>query len=397
MPEISIPELTAIPLEKLQESVIGRRQLSISVLKSNTDTDTRVPLTPMGVQVLAAGNIKIMVESGAGRESSYTDRQYSEAGAVVSHSREELMKADIVIKSSPITMEEAAQAHKNQTLISPLGIAHASAGVIQTLLRKKVVAMAMEYIQTEKEFYPITHINSEIGGRNAILIGAGQLGKQCGGKGVLLGGITGISPASVVIIGTGTAALYAARAAECLGAEVKIFDDSVYKLLNFTQKLGKDIFTSMLQPQVLEKALQSADLVIGAKRINSHPYPIVTQEMISLMKKGSVIIDLNVETGSCFETSRPTTLKEPTFKVGGVIHYCLPDITSLVPRTASIALSNVIYPLVNEISENGGINQTITYNPLLRSCVYCYSGLLTNNNLGKMLGIESKSIDLYLL
>ncbi|MCQ2253496.1 MAG: alanine dehydrogenase [Bacteroidales bacterium] len=397
MPELSVPELTAIPLEKLQESVLGRHQLSISVIKSNTDTDLRVPLTPMGVQVLAAGNMKIMVESGAGRESSYTDRQYSEAGAVVSSSREELMKSDIIIKSSPISLEEAQMARKNQTLISPLGIAHASGEVVQTLMRKKVVALAMEYIQTEKDFYPITHINSEIGGRNAILIGASQLSKQSGGKGVLLGGITGISPASVVIIGTGTAALYAARAAECLGAEVKIFDDSVYKLLNFTQKLGRDIFTSVLQPQVLEKALSSADVVIGAKRINSHPYPIVTQEMVSLMKKGSVIIDLNVETGSCFETSRPTTIQNPTFKEHGVTHYCLPDITSLVPRTASIALSNVIYPLINEIAENSGINQTITFNPLLRSCVYCYSGLLTNNNLGKRLGIESKSIDLYLL
>lgn len=397
MAELCIPELTAIPQEKLQKAVLGKNELSISILKSNPDTDTRVPLTPMGVQVLAAGNHRIMVESGAGKESNYSDSQYSEAGALVTPSKDDLMKADIIIKSSPFTMEEACKTRKGQTLISHLGIAHASKEVVETLMKKKVVAIAMEYIQTEKDFYPITHINSEIGGRNAILIGAEQLGKQSGGKGVLLGGITGISPASVVIIGTGTAALYAARAAECLGAEVKIFDDTVYKLLNFTQKLGKDIFTSVLQPQVLEKALQSADLVIGAKRINSHPYPIVTQEMISLMKPGSVIVDLNVETGSCFETSKPTTLRKPTFKQNGVIHYCLPDITSLVPRTASIALSNVLYPLVNEISENGGINQTITFNPLLRSCVYCYSGLLTNSNLGKMLGIDSKSIDLYLL
>ncbi len=392
-----IPELSVIPQEKLQEVVLGRRELSISILGSNPDTDTRVPLTPMGVSVLAAGNHRIMVESGAGREAGYGDRQYSEAGATISASKEELMKSDIVIKSSAFTIEEVSKARKGQTLISHLGIAHASRECIELMLRKKVVAMAMEYIQTEKDFYPITHISSEIGGRNAILIGAGQLGKQSGGKGVLLGGITGISPASVVIIGTGTAAMYAARAAECLGAEVKIFDDTVHKLLGFTQKFGKDIFTSVLQPQVLEKALQSADLVIGAKRINSHPYPIVTQEMISLMKKGSVIVDLNVETGSCFETSRPTTIQKPTFSHNGVIHYCLPNITSLVPRTASIALSNVLYPLINEISENGGINQMITFEPLLRSSVYCYSGLLTNSHLSKMLGIESKSIDLYLL
>jgi len=392
-----IPEFSVIPQEKLQELVLGKRELSISVLKSNADTDTRVPLTPMGVSVLAAGNHRIMVESGAGKEASYSDRQYCEAGATISSSIDELMKSDIVIKTSAFNTHEVAKCRKGQTLISHLGIAHASKECIELMLRKKVVAMAMEYIQTESDFYPITHINSEIAGRNAILIGAGQLGKQSGGKGVLLGGITGISPASVVIIGSGTAALYAAKAAECLGAEVKIFDDTVFKLLNFTQKFGKDIFTSVLQPQVLEKALQSADVVIGAKRINSHPYPIITQEMIALMKAGSVIVDLNVETGSCFETSKPTTLHKPTFTYNGVIHYCLPDITSLVPRTASIALSNVLYPLINEISENGGINQAITFEPLLRTSVYCYSGLLTNANLGKMLGLESKSIDLYLL
>ena len=154
----------------------------------------------------------------------------------------------------------------------------------------------------------------------------------------------------------------------------------------------------MFLPQVLSKALASADVVIGAKRIDSQPsYPIVTAEMVAMMKKGSVIVDLNVETGSCFETSHPTTLQQPVFDVNGVIHYCLPNITSLVPRTASIALSNVIYPIINEIGNNGGINPTITFNRLLRTCVYCYNGMLTNQYLGKVMGKTVRDIDLYLL
>lgn len=396
-PEICVCDISMLPEEKLKELMLGRRELTIAVLKSAPEIDTRVPLTPMGVSMLSAAGHHVVVESGAGSQANYYDIQYSESGADVTSSYEKLFKADIIFKSSPFTIEEASMTRKHQTLVSHLGVAQISREYIQLLLKRKVTAIAMEYIMTEMDFYPISHINSEIAGRNAIFVAAEHLGKQTGGKGVLFGGVTGISPSSVVIIGTGVAALHAAKAACCLGADVKVFDDTMYKLINFRRRLGGEIFTSVLQPQVLNKALASADVVIGAKSINAHPYPIVTSEMVAMMKRGSVIIDLNVETGSCFETSHPTTLKNPTFEVGGVIHYCLPNITSLVPRTSSIALSNVLYPLINEIADNGGVNQTITFNHLLRSCVYCYNGFLTNQVLGKRLGIGTKNIDLYLL
>lgn len=396
-PELCVTEISLLPEEKLQQLVKGGRELTVAVLKSDSETDTRVPLTPMGVSILAAGGHHVIIESGAGINANYDDLQYAESGADITEQRERLFKADIVLKSSPFTVEEASMSKKRQTLISYLGVAHASKEYIQTLMRHKVTAIAMEYIQTEKDFYPISHINSEIAGRNAIFIAAEQLGKQSGGKGVLLGGVTGISPSSVLIIGTGVAALHAAKAADFLGAEVKVFDDSVYKLIDFRQRLGRDIFASVLQPQVFNKALATADVVIGAKHIKSQPYPIVTAEMVATMKRGSVIIDLNVETGSCFETSHPTTLRQPVYDVNGVKHFCLPNITSLVPKTSSIALSNVIYPLINEIAENGGINPTITFNKLLRSCLYCHNGMLTNQYLGKRLGVKVQDIDLYLL
>lgn len=396
-PELCVTEISLLPEEKLQQLVKGGRELTIAVLKNAPDTDTRVPLTPMGVSILAAGGHHVLIESGAGAQANYDDLEYAESGADVTESRENLFKADIILKTSPFTVDEASMTKKRQTLISYLGVAQASKEYIQTLLRRKVTAIAMEYIQTEKDFYPISHINSEIAGRNAIFIAAEQLGKQSGGKGVLLGGVTGISPSSVVIIGTGVAALHAARAAEFLGAEVKVFDDSVCKLAGFRQRLGRDIFTSVLLPQVFNKALATVDVVIGAKHITSQPYPIVTADVVATMKKGSVIVDLNVVTGSCFETSHPTTLQQPVYDVNGVKHFCLPDITALVPKTSSIALSNVLYPLIKEIADNGGINPTITFNKLLRSCIYCYNGMLTNRYLGKRLDIETRDIDLYLL
>ncbi|MBR4324410.1 MAG: alanine dehydrogenase [Bacteroidales bacterium] len=397
-PEMCVNEISLMPEEKLKEIAPNGRDLTVAVLKNNPDIDTRVPLTPMGVSILSAAGHHILMEAGAGIAANYSDAQYAEAGADIAVCREKLFKADIIIKTSPLTVEEAAMVKKQQTIISHLGVAQVDKTMVQTLLKRKVIALALEYIQTEKNFYPVSHLSSEIAGRNAIFMAAEQLGKQSGGKGVLLGGVTGISPSSVVIIGTGTAAHHAANAAVCLGADVKVFDDNVYKLINFRHKLGREIFTSVFLPQVLSKALASADVVIGAKRIDSQPsYPIVTAEMVAMMKKGSVIVDLNVETGSCFETSHPTTLQQPVFDVNGVIHYCLPNITSLVPRTASIALSNVIYPIINEIGNNGGINPTITFNRLLRTCVYCYNGMLTNQYLGKRLGVKVQDIDLYLL
>lgn len=393
-----VNEISLMPEEKLKSIALGGRDLTVAVLKNNFDLDTRVPLTPMSVSILAAAGHHIIIETGAGAAANYSDGQYVAAGAEIVASREKLLKADILIKTSPFTLEEAELTKKHQTLISHLGVAQVDKQMVLTLLKHKVTALALEYIQTEKDFYPVAHLSSEIAGRNAIFMAAEQLGRQSGGKGVLLGGVTGIAPSSVVIIGTGTAAHHAANAAACLGADVKVFDDNVYQLIKFRQELGREIFTSTFLPQVLSKALSSADVVIGARHISSQPSsPVVTAEMVAMMKRGSVIIDLNVETGSCFETSHPTTLQQPVFDVNGVKHYCLPDITSLVPRTASIVLSNVLYQIVNEIGINGGINSTITFNRLLRTSVYCHNGMLTNQYLGNKVGRNVKDIDLYLL
>ncbi|MBR4679218.1 MAG: alanine dehydrogenase [Bacteroidales bacterium] len=386
-----------IPREKAKETFNGKKQLCISVLKEDPEKETRVALTPMGVSNLSESGHKIFVEQGAGSAANYSDMEYVKSGATVTADKEKIFSSDIILKVSPFTTEETLFVKKEQTLISHLSVARAEKQAIENILKKKAVALALEYIRTEKDFYPVNFINSEIAGRTSVFTGAEYLSRQSGGKGVLLGGITGISPASVVIIGTGTAALYATKTALSIGAEVKVFDTSLSQLSLFTQKLGHEIFTSVLQPQILNKALASADLVIGAKCIKSPTFSFITQENIAMMKKGSVIVDLNIETGSCFETSKPMTLKNPSFECCGVIHYCLPDIATLVPRTASIALSNVIYPLINDIHNNGGIYPKISYDKFIRQSVYCYNGLLTNDYLGKKFNIKSKDIDLYLI
>lgn len=395
MTQCSITDYTCIPQEELQAATKGKESLSIGVPCEDEHEETRTPLTPMAVSALADAGIHIKIQKGAGKCANYSDMEYSEAGAELCQNKKDVFDCDIVIKVSAFSLDEIDLMHQRQTVISYLGIAIRTKEYIQKLLSKKVIAIALEYIKSDKDFFPIIYSHSEIAGRSAVITAAEYLGRQRGGKGVLLGGVTGITPASVVIIGSGTAALFAARTADNFGAEVKVFDDSVYNLLRLTQKLGKEIFTSILQPQVLKKALASADAVIGAKSIKAMPYPVVTEDMIAGMKKGSVIVDLNIETGSCFETSRPTTFEKPTFTKCGIIHYCLPNITALVPRTATIAISNIMYPIFLEICRNGGVKDEIKHNYGLRNGIYTYMGILTNDYLGKKFKISSKDINLF--
>lgn len=388
-------EFNYIPQEELCADRQEKNGLTIAIPKENPQKETRIALTPMGVSVLTAAGHKIILESGAGQQANYSDLEYSEAGATITDNRKTIFESPFIIKTSPCTLSEIEMMKTGGTILSFLDAAIQKKEYITALQHKKAIAIALEYIKTEGDFYPIMYANSEIAGRNAIMVAAEYLGKQHGGKGVLLGGITGISPVSVVILGTGTAALYAAKTAINLGAEVKIFDNSVYNLLNFTQKLNRDVFTSVMHPKVLQKAFASADVVIGAKSIKAHPYPVITEEMVAKMKKGSVIVDLNVETGSCFETSNPSDFSRPAYEKNGIIHYCLPNITALVPRTASIALSNVIYPLIISIG-NIGLNDEIKYNQGFRNGIYTFNGIVTNKYLCKKFNIPHKDINLFL-
>jgi len=236
---------------------------------------------------------------------------------------------------------------------------------------------------------------SEIAGSTAILIAAEYLSNVNEGRGMMLGGVSGIPPTEVVIIGAGTVGESAARAALGLGANVKIFDNHIYKLSRLQNDIGRRVFTSIIQPKILSKALMRADVVIGAIRSKSGKTPcFVTEKMVSDMQEGSVVIDVCIDQGGCFETSRVTSHADPVFAKYGVTHYCVPNIASRVAQTASQALSNIFAPMLLNVGESGGMKNMIRNNPGLRHGIYLYNGMLTNKFLGETYKIPYKDIEL---
>lgn len=388
-------DITMLPKEEMLEKKNNKTKLLIGIPKENQEFERRVPLTPQAVSLLVNQGHKVMIESEAGAGANYSDLEYSEAGGVVIKDKEFVFKSDIVVKVAPCTLDEIKVLKPNHTLISALHIATQKKEYITSLLDKKIKAIAYEYIRTNDDFHPVMYSMSEISGKTAVMAAAEYLSSQHEGKGVLLGAVTGITPVDVIILGSGTAAVHAAKAALGVGAVVKIFDKNVYQLTKFTQRLGQNIFTSILYPKVLNKALASADVVIGAKSIHDESSnSLITDDMVRKMKKSAVIIDLNVDTGSFFETSKPTTLHEPVFKKHDVIHYCVPNIASRVPRTSSIALSNVLTPLLSAVSNAGGVAHYLREDHGIRNGVYILNGILTNHKVGNKFNINAKDINL---
>ncbi|MFN5829421.1 MAG: alanine dehydrogenase, partial [Bacteroidota bacterium] len=296
---------------------------------------------------------------------------------------------------APPSEEEIEMLGRKQTLFSALQMTVQSDNYVKQLMSKKVTAIAYDYIKDEDGIYPIIRSMSEIAGNTSILIAAEYLSNINNGNGSMFGGITGTSPTEVVILGAGTVGEFATRAALGLGAMVKIFDNSVYRLRRLQSDLATRVFTSVLQPKVLAKALKTADVVIGAIRAPKGRTPcVVTEEMVSEMKYGSVVIDISIDQGGCFETSRVTNHTNPVFRTHGVIHYCVPNIPSRVSRTASYALSNVLTPILVNIGDEGGVENLLRSNSGVRHGVYIYNGILTNQFLGETFKLPYKDIDL---
>jgi alanine dehydrogenase len=263
-------------------------------------------------------------------------------------------------------------------------------------MQKKVINVAYEYIEDEDGSKPVVQLMSQISGSSSVIVANEYLSKSRNGKGVLLGSVTGISPAELVILGSGTAAEYAARAALGLGAIVKVFDDNIGSLRRLEEKLQQRIFTSVFYPKVVKKALKSADAVLGAMPVGMPPSFRITEDMVKKMKQGSVVIDLNVSQGGCFETSHCTDLNNPTYIEHGIVHYCVPNLPAIVARTASIALSNILIPIIIAVGEIGGIDNYIKNSKSFRKGVYIYNGLLTNSTLAEKFNLPFKDLDLLL-
>lgn len=393
-----LPEHASLfmPQEEMLEIRRKGKKITIGIPSDFSKVEYRIPLTPEAVELLVSYGHEIYIETNAGKASSYTDDEYRNAGAVVVEKKGEIFQCDVILRVSPFDQEEIDMLRGNQTLISNMQLNTHCSESVHKLMRKKVTTVAYEYMENEEDCLPVVRLMSQIAGSAAITVASEYLSNSRNGKGVLLGGVTGISPTELVILGASTTAEFAARAALGLGATVKVFDNNIFELRKLEERLGQRIFTSVLYPNVLKKALKSADVVLGAMSTNSNPKFLVSDEMVQKMKKGSVIIDTNVSQGGCFETSKCTNLKNPTYTTHGVIHYCVPNISSLAARTASIALSNVLTPIVISIGEIGGIQNYIKSSKGFRKGIYIYNGILTNHDLGEKLNIPSKDIDLLL-
>ena len=390
--------VTKLGLEPKEHPVMvqsKRAKLFIGIPKEKSFQEHRIGLTPESVNTLISNGHRIVIESGAGADSHLYDTDYSEAGAEITDSLAEVYKADIIVKIAPPQMNELEMMQMEQSLISPIHLPVLKKEYIDMLMRKKVTAVAFEYTNDETGRFPFVRAMSEIAGNTAILLAGEYLSNANEGKGILLGGISGVPPAKVVILGAGVVGTFAARAAMGLGSVVSVFDNNVYKLQRLQEKIGARLFTSTISPSLLAQELQTADVAIGAIHSKQGRTPIiVTEDMVTKMKAGSLIIDVSIDQGGCFETSEMTSHANPTFKKYDVTHYCVPNITSRVSRTASYAFSNILTPILLRCGEMSGLKNLIHEDEGIRNGVYLYCGSLTNEHLGKLFGIKSSNLDL---
>lgn len=389
-------EQALYPQEQLAKVKEGKQPLTIGIPNEISLQENRLLLTPSSVRVVSNLGHQIMIETGAGLSSKYTDNEYSEAGAKIVYSAKEAFDAEIVLKVEPPTLEEIEHIPQGATLVSALQMGNQTPEFIHALNKRKITGVAFEFIEDKVGGMPVVRAMSEIAGSTVMTIAAHYLSSNTGGKGIILGGITGVPPTRVVILGSGTVGEYAARAAIGLGAEVKIFDNQLYKLRRIKHTLGQQVYTSTMDVITLSNALEEADVVIGAIRAEKGTNRIVvTEEMVASMKAESVIIDVSIDQGGCIETSEITTLKKPVYRKFNVIHYCVPNIASRVPRTATNVFSNIFTPILIQMSDAGGVDEMIYTCRWFMKGVYTYRGSLTNAAIGKKFNLRYR--DLHLL
>ncbi len=387
-------EGSLLPQEEML--AIGRKKgkLTVGIPKETTYQECRVALNPEAVEFLVSNGHHIVVETGAGKASRYEDVDYSEAGAEIAYQKDKVFQSNIILKVAPPSDDEIEMMPGNQTLISALQLTLQPKKTLVSLMNKKITAIAWDYIQDDHTIFPVVRAMGEIAGNTSILIASELLSDYKTGKGIMMGGVAGVQPSEVVILGAGTVGEYACRTALGLGASVKVFDSSISKLRRLHNDIGSRVYSSVIQPKLLSKALQRADVVIGAIRAPFGRTPcVVTETMVENMKPGSVIVDVSIDQGGCFETSRVTNHDAPTYLKHGVIHYCVPNIASRVSRTASIALSNIFSPILLDMGEQGGCKGMILKDHGFRSGVYIYQGKLTSQILGKVFDLEYKNIE----
>jgi alanine dehydrogenase len=393
--KVSFGNTAFMPKEEQLETAVKKRNISVGIPSDLKDEEKRVALTPEAVNLLVERDNEVIVQKGAGLGANYSDKDYSENGAIITDSLARVYSTDVVIKVAPFSEKETEFLKGNQVVLSYLNVLKLNEEILGKLIRKKVTAIAFEKIRDNNGVMPVVESMSEICGITSVLVASEYLSNMHGGKGVMLGGITGVTPTEVVILGANTAGESAARASIGLGSTVRIFDDSLDRLRRFQNLLGQRLQTSVFHPQVLKKALKSADVLIGAIELEDlRPWYYVTEDMVRTMKKGAVIIDLSIDRGGCIETSECRALHDPVYEKHGVVHFSAWNLPSRVARSASIALSNIFAPLLQNMADSGGITQLLKNDQGVRNGAYLYNGMLTNETLGQKFGIISKDLDL---
>jgi alanine dehydrogenase len=389
------PSFTYETLEETLDIKPKGEALFIGIPKENSFSENRIALTPEAVSVMIANGHRVVVETGAGHGASYSDNNYSEAGAKIALDKKEVYQCDILVKSAPVSESECELLQHGQYIISPIHLAVMQREILQKMMDKKITALSFENLKDDSGHNPIVRSMSEIAGSAVMLIAGQYLSNANNGKGVLVGGISGIPPTKVIIIGAGIVGEYAARTALAMGASVKIFDNSIYRLKRLQNNIGGRLWTSVIEPKILAKQLKTCDVAVGALSSTGGRTPIVvTEETVSSMRPGSVIVDVSIDRGGCFETSSVTTHEKPVFLKYDVIHYCVPNIPSGFARTASQAISNVLMPLLLETGEDGGIDNVIWYKINIRSGIYLFKGSLTNFYLSERFDLKYTDLNL---
>ncbi|MBT3417953.1 MAG: alanine dehydrogenase [Flavobacteriales bacterium] len=384
-----------LPKEEMLEVKQNFQRLNIGIPKESSFQENRIAITPSAVSLLTHNGHKIIIESEAGNQANFSDEEYSKSGAKIVFSKEEVYQSDIIVKIEPPTKSELKLLKKGQQLISAIQLKTRDKEYFDTLLKKNITSLAIEKIKDKEGKLSLLRCMGEIAGTTSLLIASEYLSNVNEGKGLLLGSITGVSPTDIVIIGAGTVGEFAARTAIGLGANVRVFDNSLSRLRRLQQSLNQRISTSTIQPKSLRKALMRADVAIGALRTGEGRTPcVVSDEMVEGMKEGSVIIDVSIDHGGCFETSEVTSHKSPTFIKHDVIHYCVPNIPSRVARTSSIAICNIISPILLQIGEEGGLDNLIKQDRGVRSGVYTFKSMMTNKTLSNLFHFPYKDLDL---
>jgi alanine dehydrogenase len=389
---------TSFSYETLEEKLDVKpkgESLAIGIPKETSFNENRIALTPEGAGVLIANGHEVIMESNAGKGSNYSDKDYSETGVRIVYDKKEIFNCHIIVKSAPVSEEDCELLKPDTTIISPIHMAIMKKEILEKMMEKKVTAVSFENLKDDSGHNPIVRSMSEIAGSAIMLIAGQYLSNANNGKGVLVGGISGIPPTKVIIIGAGIVGEYAARTALAMGASVKVFDNSIYRLKRLQNNIGVRMWTSVIEPRILSKQLKTCDVAIGALSGAAGRTPVVvSEEMVSNMRPGTVIVDVSIDHGGCFETSQVTSHENPIFTKYDVIHYCVPNIPSGFARTASQAISNVLMPLLLETGEDGGIDNIIWHKMNIRSGIYLFKGSLTNFFLSERFDLKYTDLNL---